>query len=298
MNLSQLFLFFIAYSVIGWISEVVYCSVQERRLVNRGFLHGPLCPVYGFGALLVVFLLEPFSGSVLVLFLAGMALTTALEYITAWLLETAFSTRWWDYSDLPFNFRGRVCLLNSVLFGLMSLIGVRVLHPFLESFLFAFPVSFADSVAVVLAALLFVDLAYTLRNLVNFEEKLVALGALLETVVDGRALADRFGEKDLREILADLRARVERENTEMNRRLAARLEGLLDRTRGMRRLLHAFPSVRNALHGPELRLFRLFHGSLRRDGQPAGRTWFAHLVAVVAVAAAVILLGAFVFGQQ
>ncbi|HPL91825.1 MAG TPA: putative ABC transporter permease, partial [Treponemataceae bacterium] len=129
MPLSQLFLFFMAYSVIGWITEVVYCSVQERRLVNRGFLHGPLCPVYGFGALLVVFLLEPFSGSVLVLFLVGMALTTALEYITAWLLETAFSTRWWDYSDLPFNFRGRVCLLNSVLFGLMSLIGVRVLHP-------------------------------------------------------------------------------------------------------------------------------------------------------------------------
>lgn len=298
MPLSQLFLFFIAYSVIGWISEVVYCSVQERRLVNRGFLHGPLCPVYGFGALLVVFLLEPFSGSVLVLFLVGMALTTALEYITAWLLETAFSTRWWDYSDLPFNFRGRVCLLNSVLFGLMSLIGVRVLHPLLESLIFALPVSLADSVAAILAAFLMVDLAYTLRSLVNFEEKLVALGALLETVVDGRALADRFREKDLREMLADLRERVERENTELNRRLTARFETLLDRTLGMRRLLRAFPSVRNALHGPELRLFRLFHGSLRRDGQPAGRTWFAHLVAVVAVAAAVILLGAFVFGQQ
>jgi len=113
--------------------------------------------------------------------------------------------------------------------------------------------------------------------------------------VDGRALADRFREKDLREMLADLRERVERENTELNRRLTARFETLLDRTRGMRRLLRAFPSVRNALHGPELRLFRLFHGSLRRDGQPAGRTWFAHLVAVIAVAAVVVLLGAFVF---
>ena len=294
MPLSQLFLFFMAYSVIGWISEVVYCSVQERRLVNRGFLHGPLCPVYGFGALLVVFLLEPFSGSVLVLFVVGMALTTTLEY-NGLAFETAFSTRWWDYSDLPFNFRGRVCLLNSVLFGLMSLIGVRVLHPLLESLIFALPVSLADSVAAILAAFLMVDLAYTLRSLVNFEEKLVALGALLETVVDGRALADRFREKDLREMLADLRERVERENTELNRRLTARFETLLDRTRGMRRLLRAFPSVRNALHGPELRLFRLFHGSLRRDGQPAGRTWFAHLVAVIAVAAVVVLLGAFVF---
>lgn len=284
-----------AYSVTGWISEVVYCSVQERRLVNRGVLHGPLCPVYGFGALLVVFLLEPFSGSVIVLFLAGMALTTALEYVTAWLLETAFSTRWWDYSELPFNFRGRVCLLNSVLFGLMSLIGVRVLHPFFESVLFSVPASLADTAAAVLAGFLLVDLAYTLRSLVNFEEKLVALGALLETVVDGRALADRFREKDLREMLADLRERVERENTELNRRLTARFETLLDRTRGMRRLLRAFPSVRNALHGPELRLFRLFHGSLRQNGQPAGRTWLAHLFVVIAVAAVVVLLGAFVF---
>ena len=284
-----------AYSVTGWISEVVYCSVQERRLVNRGFLHGPLCPVYGFGALLVVFLLEPFSGSVLVLFLTGMALTTALEYITAWLLETAFSTRWWDYSELPFNFRGRVCLLNSVLFGLMSLIGVRVLHPFFESVLYSFPVAYADTAAAILAAFLLVDLTYTLRTLVNFEEKLVALGALLETVVDGRALADRFREKDLREMLADLRERVERDNTELNRRLTARFETLLDRTRGMRRLLRAFPSVRNALHGPELRLFRLFHESLRQNGNPAGRTWLAHLVVVIAVAAVVVLLGAFVF---
>ncbi len=285
------------YSAIGWVSEVVYCSVQERRLVNRGFLHGPLCPVYGFGALLVVFLLEPFADSVVLLFFSGMVLTTALEYVTAWLLETAFSTRWWDYSDLPFNFKGRVCLLNSVIFGLMSLIGVRVLHPLLESVLFALPVSFADPVAAVLALFLFVDIAYTLRNLVNFEEKLVSLGALLETVVEERVLADWFRGKDLWEMLEDLRERVERENSELNRRLAARFEELLERTRGMRRLLLAFPSVQNAVHGTELRLFRLFHGSSRQDGTPAGRTRQAYLVAIGAVTAVVLFIAAVVFAR-
>lgn len=295
MALSRLFLLFIAYSVIGWISEVIYCSIQERRLVNRGFLHGPLCPVYGFGALLVVFLLEPFAESVILLFFSALVLTTALEYVTAWLLETAFSTRWWDYSDLPFNFRGRVCLLNSVLFALMSLVGVRVIHPGLESFLASLPDSLAETAAAFLAGLLVIDLTYTLRTLVRFEEKLVSLSAFLDTVSGAKGLRELFRGKDLREMLRDLRGLLEKENTEFNRQLAARLETLLDRTLGMQRLLRAFPTVHNTTHAVALGLFRLFHGSSRQEEQKVHTTRGFHLFAVAIVLGIVILLATVVF---
>lgn len=297
MALSRLFLLFIIYSVIGWISEAVYCSIQERRFVNRGFLHGPLCPVYGFGGLLVVTLLEPFSGSVFFVFIAALVLTSVLEYITAWLLETVFTTRWWDYSDMPFNLNGRVCLLNSVLFACMSLIGVQVIHPFLETVLSYLSDSASAICAVLLAVLLMVDLVYTLRTLVRFENKLVLLSAFLETVSESKGLRDLSRGKDLRDMVRDLRSLVEKENTELNQRLAARLEALLDRTRGMRRLFHAFPSVQNATHSVELAHFRVFHGSVRRNDRNMKNTRQIHLLAVVAAVGVVVFLAVFFFRQ-
>lgn len=295
MNLSLLFLLFILYSIIGWISEVVYCSIQERRFVNRGFLHGPLCPVYGFGALLVVFLLEPFAESVVLLFFSAMVITTTLEYMTAWLLETAFSTRWWDYSDLPFNFRGRVCLLNSVLFAFMALVGVRVLHPGIESFLLSLPESLTESAAGILAGLLFIDLIYTLRTLVRFEEKLASLSVFLETVSGAKGVRELFRGKDLREMLRNMRTLLETENTAFNRYLAARLESLLERTRGMQRLLRAFPTVQNRTHTVSLGLFRLLQENFHQNGHTMNRTRGFHLFAVAIVLGLVILLGTVVF---
>ena len=129
MSLSYIFLIFLIYSVIGWISEVIYCSILQHKLVNRGFLHGPICPVYGFGGLLVVFFLEPFAGNIFYLFFMASIVTSVLEYATSWVLETIFATKWWDYSDLRFNIHGRICLLNSLLFGLMSVVGVKIMHP-------------------------------------------------------------------------------------------------------------------------------------------------------------------------
>lgn len=100
--LQNILLFFI-YSFLGWVCETVYCSVGSRHFVNRGFLNGPLCPVYGFGALIVVFAMQPFSKNIVLTFLAGMILTSALEYITGWLLEMLFHLKLWDYSAAVFK---------------------------------------------------------------------------------------------------------------------------------------------------------------------------------------------------
>src|SRR5690606_28058615 len=106
MNFVTVVLLFFIYSFVGYISEVIYCSARERKFVNRGFLYGPLCPIYGFGGLLVVFLLQPFSYSFPLLFLMAVLVTTILEYVGSWVLETLFDMKWWDYSDYKLNING------------------------------------------------------------------------------------------------------------------------------------------------------------------------------------------------
>jgi len=129
---SLWFLYFIIYSVLGWITETLYCSVLERHFVERGFLRGPLCPIYGTGALILLIVLKPIENWVLI-FLISFLLTSLLEYITSYAMEKTFKMRWWDYSGRFLNINGRVCLLNSTLFGLMALALTKVLHPFIEA---------------------------------------------------------------------------------------------------------------------------------------------------------------------
>jgi len=105
MDFYSVVLLFFVYSFIGYVCEILYVSSIQRRFVDRGFLHGPICPVYGFGALLVIFLLKPVSHSIPILFISAVILTSVLEYFTGFLLETLFNTKWWDYSQYKFNIR-------------------------------------------------------------------------------------------------------------------------------------------------------------------------------------------------
>ena len=118
---KHLFTFFLlmVYSFIGWCGEMLYCSACQRRLCEkRGFLNGPLCPIYGHGALIVLFCLDGGCHSPILTFLLGGILTTMLEYLTSYTMEKLFHMRWWDYSQFKLQINGRVCLLNSTLFGL------------------------------------------------------------------------------------------------------------------------------------------------------------------------------------
>lgn len=110
--LCKTILFFFIYSCMGWICECIYCSIPARKFINRGFLTGPLCPVYGFGALLVIWMLTPVSGDVGMLFIFGLLVTSALEYITSLLLEKLFHMKWWDYSTKHCNIHGARLLIE------------------------------------------------------------------------------------------------------------------------------------------------------------------------------------------
>ena len=126
------FLWLMIYSVIGWVYESTICSIGQRKLINRGFLNGPYCPIYGTGAVLVLLVLGRIQNPVL-LFFAGAVLTCSLEYLTSWLMEKLFHARWWDYSKRKFNIGGRVCLIGAVVFGAFSVVLILVLHPWVKS---------------------------------------------------------------------------------------------------------------------------------------------------------------------
>ena len=122
-DFCALFLLFIAYSTLGWCGEMIYCSVPKGRLCEkRGFLNGFLCPIYGHGALLVLYALRGGFRNPFLTFLFGALLTSALEYFTSWVMEKLFHMRWWDYSHYKFQINGRVCLLNSTCFGLACVV--------------------------------------------------------------------------------------------------------------------------------------------------------------------------------
>lgn len=133
LSLYQILAYFLIYSCLGWCLEVIYAAVTTGKLVNRGFLNGPVCPIYGFGMILVLFVLTPLEHSLLLLYLGGVLLPSALELVGGWALYKLYRTRWWDYSDMPFNIGGYICLEFSLLWGVGTLVMVKVVHPAIAS---------------------------------------------------------------------------------------------------------------------------------------------------------------------
>ncbi|QQK08556.1 putative ABC transporter permease [Miniphocaeibacter halophilus] len=131
---SDLFLTFITYSFLGWIIESVYCSIGERKIINRGFLIGPYCPIYGFAAVLIVVFLSKYNNNILLLFSLSVLFSGIIEYITSYVLERIFKLSLWDYSSHKFNLNGRICLKNLILFGILAILVIKVINPVIEIF--------------------------------------------------------------------------------------------------------------------------------------------------------------------
>lgn len=177
MAFIDLFLYFVLYSFLGWCCESLYCSVIQKKWVNRGFLNGPFCPVYGFGALLVLFLLRNVRHSFLALFLSGMVVTSVLEYITSVILERLFHMHWWDYSHMRFNVNGRICLLNSCEFGLLSVLVVMYINPALRHLIDQIPGLWRGLLAAALLLILIADTVTTVHGLLVMKGRLDDLTA-------------------------------------------------------------------------------------------------------------------------
>ena len=132
------FLYFIIYSFIGWLMEVVLKSKDEHKFVNRGFLIGPICPIYGFGVLLIILLVGNSKSDLLAVFLKSILVCSVLEYFTSYFMEKLFHARWWDYSKNKYNINGRICLETMLPFGILSTIVIYVVHPLVIKFVSLF----------------------------------------------------------------------------------------------------------------------------------------------------------------
>lgn len=132
-QILNIFLLFVIYSVFGWILEVFVVGINAKKFVNRGFLIGPYCPIYGTGSVLMVLMLNKYKGDYLALFVLGATVCSILEYLTSYIMEKLFKARWWDYSNDKFNINGRICLRNAVAFGVLGTVLVEFVNPFIQS---------------------------------------------------------------------------------------------------------------------------------------------------------------------
>lgn len=133
-GLIHAFLWFIFYSFVGWAYETLLALAVHKKFMWKNFLQGPFCPVYGLGALAVIWLLTPLQGQLLPLFLLGALVTCSVEYVTAWFLETFFQHKEWDYTPRKWNLQGRVCALGALVFGIFSVLLIEYIHPAVAAF--------------------------------------------------------------------------------------------------------------------------------------------------------------------
>ena len=152
------FLLFLIYSFIGWSIEVVGKLIEKHRFINRGFLIGPICPIYGWGCLFMILLLTRYKGDPIVLFWMAILICSILEYFTSYIMEKLFKLRWWDYSDKRFQINGRVCLENAFLFGILGLLMVLFINPFFNNLLDMIPIMILRIVVGIVFVLFLIDL--------------------------------------------------------------------------------------------------------------------------------------------
>lgn len=175
MTFYDLLWYFTIYSFLGWCSEVIFATVTTGKFVNRGFLNGPVCPIYGFGMSLVLLVLLPFSDNIPLLFIGGALLTSAIELVGGWALKKFFHTTWWDYSNQPFNLGGYICLKFSILWGLCVVVVIRIVHTAIASLVHWIPFTLGAILVGIFIALFITDTIVTVLTIRKLNEKLTVI---------------------------------------------------------------------------------------------------------------------------
>ena len=251
-NLYEAVWIFLIYAFLGWCCEVAFAAVNKGKFVNRGFLNGPVCPIYGFGMLIVVLCLWSLRDKPFLLFLGSAALTTALEFVTGFVLERFFHDKWWDYSDMPFNVKGYICLKFTVLWGLAASFVIGAVHRFVYMLIVKTPFALGIVLLSVFSAAFIADFAVTLTELVKLPKK---MKTLLEAERALRAVSDKIGEnisdttiaakekgsafaEESKPKIDELKAEYEKKKQEFSSMLAGR-------NFVHKRIFKAFPSLKN-----------------------------------------------------
>ncbi|OUQ50515.1 putative ABC transporter permease [Lachnoclostridium sp. An118] len=273
MRIYSLLLYFFIYSFLGWCTEVAYATVKERRFVNRGFLNGPWCPIYGVGVSAVVTLLDGFRDSLLLLYLSSLVLVTLIEGMTGVIMDKIFHHKWWDYTGLPLNIGGYVCLPFSIAWGAACVVIVKGIHPLIERLVGFLPEAAGAALLCVLTVCLAADVAVTTAGILKLNRRLDMLeriGAELheisdrmganihENVMDAMEKAEALEDvaqarkEQLDALSGEARERLDllsgetRERYDMLRQRYAELTGAT--LQASRRLVRAFPRMESRRH--------------------------------------------------
>ena len=169
---SKILLYFAIYSFLGWCVESIYKSILDKKLVNSGFLYGPFCPIYAFGAIIMALILTKLPNNVFIIFISSTILLTVWEYIVGVFLEKIFKTKYWDYSHLKFNINGRVCLKNSIYWGLLGVAFTFVIHPFIKQYVDMIPEKTLMYVNIVVYTVLLTDVVISVTRILFIVKKI------------------------------------------------------------------------------------------------------------------------------
>ena len=258
---------FFVYGFLGWVMEVIFRGLSEGKFVNSGFLNGPICPIYGFGGVIVVLCLTPLTENVPLLFVCSSLLTSLLELLTGFVLDKLFHTRWWDYTDKPFNLGGYICLQFSVAWGLVCIGLMKILHPPIIVLIRAVPFLLGIALLSFFAVMFIADAVVTVITIAHLNKRIRLMDEIAasihafsdgigENVYDGAAAVKSRGEEVLESEKAhELREKYTENVEELKARYTAMTE---ERHRLQNRILKAFPKMTPRRYSEQLEKLRQF----------------------------------------
>lgn len=267
MSIYYSILYFFVYGFLGWCTEVIFAAFKQHRFVNRGFLNGPICPIYGVGVTLVIACLEAFQSNLLLLYISSVILVTVLEGVTGWAMDKLFHNKWWDYSKLPFNIGGYVCLLFSLIWGVACVFIVYFVHPLIHQVLSLIPHTAGIALIATLGIALLSDMIVTTSAIVKFNQYLELLKHITDEL---HAISNQIGaelyqnvmhvldmQESSRQKLDDVKLEVSEEIRMQIVELKTRAQNLGEKVpKPARRLLKAFPKLESRNYKAQLELFR------------------------------------------
>lgn len=243
MHIYEILVLFFLYGFLGWCTEVAYATTKERRFVNRGFLNGPICPIYGIGVVVVIEFLTKYRSNVILLYIASVVLVSALEWITGFLLEKIFHNKWWDYSEMPLNLNGYICLPFSLLWGVACVFIVGVIQPLIAHIIDFLPVLFGAIMLIVLLIVISIDCYVTASGIFKMNHSLAHFDYITKELHE---ISDQIGEEIYKKTIEamDRQEAMNQRISELRLLRDDLVAKMLAENKTSKRLLKAFPKMK------------------------------------------------------
>lgn len=242
-KLMELMIYFILYSFLGWVMESIFRSICERKVINTGFLRGPFCPIYGIGATIMFLFLEGVADKPIALFFIAIIVLTAWEYVVGVFLEKVFHTKYWDYSNHKINFQGRICLTNSLFWGILGVLFVKYIHPFVQEIIGKIDTSLLNYVLAILFTVFVMDTVVSIIHVKSIKSTLENIEKI---------------NKEIKEKLKEIRALKKEKEKEEKQIATENIQQMIEKLkkkrnritlhlyRNVHRLKKAFPAINTA----------------------------------------------------